>query len=190
MIEQILNWGEREEGRRSSQEKPLTQKMTSEKKEEETKPNKEEVNRATGTKFRVPSPASARADNSKIGNVAVARLEREGRERRLLESPEKHWTRDERPAVRCEEMRYREPPASPMRVREDTPLDEMESSEDDVWNVGAPISPRRRQPKVTQDEHETEEEATVTKILLGIRIPSHRNQLKSRACGALWGAPA
>ena len=92
MIEQNLSWGEGQNGSQSSREKPLTQKMTSGKKEEAAKPRKEEVSRATGTHYRVPLPASARVDESRINDVAVARLKKERKERQSLESPEKKGT--------------------------------------------------------------------------------------------------
>ena len=137
MIEQILRWGEGQKKEAKVHEKTIgPEEGGREACEEGSQPRGGQRNAGKFAdqekrESRVPPPESARVDESKID-------ERERREQRV------EWTRNScaknqqsrehgksDSAERSDDGWCREAPASPIRVREDTPVDE----EDDLWNV-------------------------------------------------------
>ena len=128
MVEEILAWqgpGERGEDRKSEaredkqKEKPASSGNT------KTETKQEILRRQE--KPRVPPPESARVDETKIDELAVARLEaaREMRQTTAVGVPTRSDHRQEQPNTEKEERIriHQERPASPVRPGEETPIE-------------------------------------------------------------------
>ena len=126
MVEEILGW--RDSSKREAETTPPAKRKAEEDDPSKrntvsgnTKERKQEETAKEERRQRIPPPASARVDESKIDELAVARLEAA---RKGTAGPEA--AREMRQIPTAEEERARIPqerPASPMRPREDSPIE-------------------------------------------------------------------